>query len=72
MTNTDGLIYRKIKDMINKCEDIDAQNEIKRIKLQQYLASRLRFSNSEIGEILAKMQEEDIRRKRNRLGIRIR
>jgi|GEM_PF-3750232 len=68
---SDGVLYQKIRELIGRCEEIDMRNEIERGRLQAYLASRLRLSNSEIGEVLAAMMEEDARRKENRLGVKI-
>lgn len=67
---SDSIIYRKLKDMIARCEEIDQNNEMNRAQLQRDLAHRFRLSNSEMGEILAEMMEKDILEKQNRLRIK--
>ena len=72
MNDGDGILYRKLRDLIASCEQLDMQNEINRAQLQSELANRFRLTRSEIGQILADMMEQDIIRKENRLRVRLR
>ena len=69
---SDGILYKKMKELIATCEQIDYQNEINRAQLQADLSRRFRLSNSEIGQVLSDMMEKDIIEKENRYKIRVR
>jgi hypothetical protein len=66
------IIYRKLRGLIDKCEQMDYQNEVNRARLQAELSSKFRLTNSEMGQIISEMMERDIIEKENRLKIRIR
>ena len=66
------IVQQRMQALLEAYDNVNLQYETNQIRLAQDLASRFRFSKSEIGEILGKMIEEDTIKRQNRLRIRIR
>jgi hypothetical protein len=67
-----GVFDKKFKELIAEYDQANQQNEMEQAKLQSFLASRFRLSQSEIGQALVEMMEKDQARRINQRKISIR